>query len=229
MRILVTGVNRGLGKAIAESLSAQHDVIGTVRTPIDDCYPRITYIHGIDFQQEDTLLRLSTILPQCDALINNVGIAKEGILATQAIADIKDCLQVNLLSTLLLTKYYLRARLSQKRAGNIINISSIISIRGYAGLSVYSATKAGLNGMTQSLAREMGPKGFRINAILPGYFESAMSAKLTATQVKQIINRTPLHRLATANDIIPTISFLLSEQSSFITGQTIVIDGGITL
>jgi 3-oxoacyl-[acyl-carrier protein] reductase len=124
---------------------------------------------------------------------------------------------------------YIRQRLTNKQPGVIVNVSSIIGIRGYAGLAAYSASKGGLDAMTRALAREMGSKGFRVNSVLPGYFESDLSKSLTEKQKQQIENRTPLGRLATYSDIVPVIRFLALDDSSFMTGQSIVVDGGITV
>ena len=138
-------------------------------------------------------------------------------------------LQQNLISTLVLTKRYVRERLRVRKSGIIVNISSIIGIRGYAGLAAYSASKAGMDGMTRSLARELGPKGFRVNSVLPGYMETDMSKSLDSSQRNQIIRRTPLGRLATTVDVVQVVEFLISDRSSFVTGQSIVVDGGITV
>ena len=117
----------------------------------------------------------------------------------------------------------------EKGGGRIINISSIIASRGYNGLSAYSASKAGLDGITRSLSRETGKLGVTVNSIAPGYLETEMSSELSRKQRLQIINRTPLNRLGLVSDITPMILFLLSDEASFITGQTMVIDGGISV
>jgi 3-oxoacyl-[acyl-carrier protein] reductase len=116
----------------------------------------------------------------------------------------------------------------QRRGGCIINISSIAGIRGRTGVVVYSATKAGLDGMTRSLARELGPRGIRVNSVAPGYFESEMVNGLDEAVKARITRRTPLGRLATVDDIAAVVLFMMSPSASFITGQTIVVDGGLT-
>jgi len=228
MNIIVTGTSRGLGRAIAEYLAKKdHNVVGCSRVEI--ITNAFKHIDGIDFNDTSTLDKLQPFLHEADCLINNVGIAYDGLLATQSESSIAEIIQANLVSTLLMTKRYVRERLKRRSAGLIISISSIIGIRGYAGLAAYSASKAGLDGMTRSLARELGPKGFRVNSILPGYMETDMSKSLSPEQKQQIVRRTPLSRLATVDDVIPLIEFMISDGAKFITGQSIVVDGGITV
>jgi 3-oxoacyl-[acyl-carrier protein] reductase len=112
--------------------------------------------------------------------------------------------------------------------GCIVNISSVNAVRGHAGVAVYSATKAGLDGLTRSLARELGPRNIRVNSVAPGYFESDMVKGLTEEQKHRIVRRTPLGRLTSAEDVANAVYFLVSEQAAFITGQILVVDGGIT-
>jgi len=116
----------------------------------------------------------------------------------------------------------------QEAGGCIINISSVVGLRGTAGASVYSATKAALDGLTRSLARELGPRGIRVNAVAPGYLETDMTDALTEEQRVRILRRTPLGRLGTVEDVTGVIRFLMSPEARFMTGQTIVVDGGLT-
>jgi 3-oxoacyl-[acyl-carrier protein] reductase len=112
--------------------------------------------------------------------------------------------------------------------GCIVNISSVNAVRGHAGVAVYSAAKAGLDGLTRSLARELGPRNIRVNSVAPGYFESEMVKGMTDEQKQRIVRRTPLGRLARAEDVANAVYFLASPQASFITGQVLIVDGGIT-
>jgi 3-oxoacyl-[acyl-carrier protein] reductase len=112
--------------------------------------------------------------------------------------------------------------------GSIINISSIVAENGFSGLVTYSATKAAMLGMTRSLARELGARNIRVNAIAPGYLETDLSQGLSARQREQIVRRTPLGRLGKSDDVVPVVEFLLSSASSFITGQVLTVDGGAT-
>ena len=160
-----------------------------------------------------------------DGLINNAGVAFDGVLALTSESQISKMLDVNLKAAIVLAKECVRHMLGQN-SGNIVNISSLIAQRGFTGLSAYAATKAGMIGFTKSLAREVGSRQIRVNAIAPGYLETDMSEELSERQREQIRRRTPLGRLGTAEDVVPVVKFLLSPQSRFVTGQVITVDGG---
>jgi len=231
-KVLVSGGSRGIGRAIALRLAESWEVHSFARGPITDgldhpLAKKVTHQTGIDVENLTQLEALP--LQQYDALVNNVGTAYDGILATQSVESMQRILNVNLLSVCSLTKFFLRARLAGGMGGSIVNISSIVGSRGYSGLAVYSATKAGIDGLTRALAREMGSKGFRINAVLPGYVETELSKGLDAEQKEQIIRRTPLGRLATAREIADAVEFFVSEKSAFITGECLTVDGGISV
>jgi 3-oxoacyl-[acyl-carrier protein] reductase len=162
------------------------------------------------------------------ALVNNAAITGEGVLATFPNADSARILQINLLGALRLARLALRRLLSQGKPGRVVNISSIVGLRGYTGLAAYAASKAGLDGMTRALAREVGRRGITVNSIAPGYLETELSATLGESQRRQIVHRTPIGRLGTTADVSPVVRFLLSDEAGFITGQTVVVDGGIS-
>jgi 3-oxoacyl-[acyl-carrier protein] reductase len=162
-----------------------------------------------------------------DVLVNNAGTAMEGVLPTMRTRDIVEIIAVNLTAAVVLAQTCSRFMLRQ-RSGCIVNISSVHAIRGHSGIAVYSATKAALDGLTRSLARELGPYKIRVNSVAPGYFDSDMFSGMGKEEKQRIARRTPLGRLARIDEIANAVHFLTSEQASFITGQTLVVDGGIT-
>jgi 3-oxoacyl-[acyl-carrier protein] reductase len=240
--ILISGGSRGLGQAlVADFLAAGHIVATFSRkaTPfIDECQEQYAdaqadrfFWQAVDATEVEQLKEFAFSVirryGRVDVLINNAAIGVEGILTLMPESAIERGIALNLEAVIYLTRTCLKSML-QQQDGCIINISSIVGIRGYNGMSVYSATKAALDGFSRSLAREMGKAGIRVNSIAPGYFESDMSSGLAESQRARIIRRTPLRRLGTMQDFVGVVRFLISPEASFITGQTIVVDGGIT-
>ncbi|MDH3427834.1 MAG: SDR family oxidoreductase [Gemmatimonadota bacterium] len=235
--VLITGGSRGLGLALVRGLLKNGFTVASVNrsttpelaTLIEENPSSLHYVPG-DMADEASLESAVKLVEgqigPIDVLVNNAGIARDNVLPTMRPADIDELLTVNLSGTLKLTRLVTRQMVRRSR-GNVVTISSIVGLRGYAGLAAYGATKAGLDGMTRSLARELGSRSIRVNSIAPGYLETEMSEGLGDAQRDQIIRRTPLARLGTPDDIVGGLLFLISPESGFITGHTLVIDGGI--
>jgi 3-oxoacyl-[acyl-carrier protein] reductase len=232
-RVLVTGGSRGLGLSFCRALVDQGSFVRTIARSRTDALDELEASGRFEFVQGDVtsdadIERFLEGARDFDALVNNAGAGIDGLLAMQSLDAIDRVLDLNLRSALVCAKWFVRARLGARKPGVIVNISSIVGIRGYAGLAAYGATKAGMLGMTRALARELGSKGFRVNAVLPGYLDTELSASLGMEQRGQIVRRTPLGRLGTVDDVTPVVLFLLSDAAAFVTGQEIVVDGGIT-
>jgi len=241
--VLVTGGSRGLGLATVRNLLADGYRVGTcsrsLTTPLrklltehEAC--RSLYWGQCEIGDEASEQKYFDEFIEWSGkksfygLVNNAGIAKEGILATFPNVESARILNVNLMASLRMARHALRVFLTRSGPGRIINISSIIALRGYTGLAAYSASKAGLDGLTRALAREVGRRGITVNSVNPGYLLTDMSASLEREQRAQILRRTPLGRLGTVDDIYPVVHFLLSNEAGYITGQSIAVDGGIS-
>src|SRR5580658_4419453 len=218
---LVTGGSRGLGLAIVRDLLASGYRVGTCSRKLSPELRRLLEQHasGNSLYWKDCEIGDS---PAEEEFF-------EGILASFPNVESERIVSVNLLAALRFSRLALQVFLKRAGPARIINISSIIAMRGYTGLAAYSASKGDLDEMTRSLAREVGRRQITVNSINPGYLETDMSKSLRHEQRDQLIRRTPLNRLGTVADISPFVSFLLSDEAAFMTGQSLVIDGGISV
>jgi 3-oxoacyl-[acyl-carrier protein] reductase len=236
--VLVTGGSRGLGAGIVESFLASGDAVSTCsrsRSELVDKWeseaPDRFLFRAVDLaQREDVRGFVHEVVAargRIDVLVNNAGVANDGILATMTDDDVDQVIDLNLRGTLTVTKAVVR-RMLRQGTGRIINISSVVGQSGYRGLAPYSATKAALDGMTRALARELGSRGITVNSVAPGYVATEMSHGLTPDDLGQIVRRTPLGRLADPSDVAAAVQFLASGDAAFITGQVLTVDGGLT-
>ena len=236
--LIISGGSRGLGLAMVRNFLDRGDRVATFSRSASDAVNELASQSGdrLLYRQVDAtdsaavqgfVTEVGQRFGRLDGLVNNAGIARDGVLATMSDDSIRQLIEVNLIGTLLLTRESIRLMLLGS-GGRIVNVSSILGVRGYSGLSVYSATKAGLIGMTASLARELGPRQFNVNAVAPGYIETEMTGELTDEQKARIIRRTPLGRLGAVGDVVGCVEFLLSDAARFVTGQTLLVDGGIS-
>ncbi|MFT4641380.1 MAG: 3-oxoacyl-[acyl-carrier protein] reductase [Verrucomicrobiales bacterium] len=230
--VLVTGATRGLGQMLALRLVDEgYRVIGTGRgnTPPSD-WPALEKLIYASLDLEDTdfhsfILNLQETHGPLYALVNNAASGLGRVLATMHESEITKLVAVNLTSTILLTKYAIRSMLLQE-TGRVVNVASVIATTGFKGLSVYGATKAGLLGFTQSLAREVGAAGITVNSVSPGFMETEMTSGMGSADLERIRRRSPMKRLITPNDVAGVIKLLLSEEGANITGVDIKIDAG---
>lgn len=234
--VIVSGGSRGLGKALVQGLLDAGWRVSTFSRSSSRFTDSLAKRSRFFFLCADLAdpASMTRFLDQARkrhgrpfGLVNCAGIARDGLLATMPDEAIEQQLQVNLQGTLRMTRLAVRQMLLGD-GGVIINISSIVGLRGYSGLAAYASTKAGMDAITRSLSRELGPRNIRINSVAPGYLETEMTGGLGTKQKDQIIRRTPLGRLGHPEDVVGVVLFLLSDQASFITGQVLVVDGGIT-
>jgi 3-oxoacyl-[acyl-carrier protein] reductase len=161
-----------------------------------------------------------------DILINNAGITRDGLLLAMSEADWEAVLSVNLKGAFLMSKAVLRGMI-KRRSGSIVNISSVVGRRGNAGQANYSSAKAGLIGLTKSLAKEVASRNVRVNAVAPGYIETDMTAALDESARNAIINQIPLGRIGMPEGVADAVAFLAGDSASFITGAILPVDGGL--
>jgi 3-oxoacyl-[acyl-carrier protein] reductase len=237
--VIVTGGSRGLGLATCRRLSsAGYRSIAVARKETPELLEAIKAaptdsMHFASFDLGDIngmpefVKELKKRHGALYGLVNNAGIGTEGLLAVMKIEEIEQLIRLNTLSPIALTRQVMRSMLAEGK-GRIINMSSIIATTGYYALSVYAATKASMTGFTRSLAREVGRAGITVNAIAPGFIETAMTESLGEEKRQQIARRSALQRLAEAEDVARTVEFLMGEGGRNITGTVITVDAGNT-
>jgi len=237
---IVTGASKGIGAAIAVQLAKDgYNVVinyngnqlkaQEVKALCDPFAAAIT-VQG-DVSKADDCARIAAAAIETfgslDVLVNNAGITKDNLLLRMSEEDFDAVVDTNLKGTWLMSKVSIRYLM--KNAGSIVNISSIVGRTGNAGQTNYAASKAGVIGFTQSLAKELASRNVRVNAVAPGFIKSDMTDKLNEDQSKQMFARIPLGRFGTPQEVADLVSFLVSEKSRYITGQTIGVDGGMAM
>ena len=238
---VVTGAGRGIGKAIAESLaSSGHTVICVSKNP-SSCgavADAITAAGGKAVAKAVDVSDANAVAAACEAilkeygcvdiLVNNAGITKDGLVMRMTDEDWSDVLQTNLSSAFYWVKGFLRP-MTKKRWGRIVNISSVPGVQGNAGQANYAAAKAGLIGLTKTLAREFATRYITVNAVAPGFITTDMTAVLPEEVQQKIKSAIPLARFGAPEDIAATVNFLCSENAGYITGQCFSVDGGMAM
>lgn len=236
--IIISGGSRGLGRGIAENLMKTDHIIATFSRSKTDfvstaqtANPEEFYWEALDITDAQALKAFVNNVykkfGRIDGLINNAGATLDALLPMTTDDEMDNTLALNLTSSIRLARLVSRIMLRQQ-SGGIINISSVLGVRGFKGVSVYGATKAALDSFSRGLARELGSKNIRVNSIAPGFLATDMTHEMAEGRKNQIVRRTPLGRLGQVNDIVGLVDFILSDSARFITGQTIVVDGGLT-
>ncbi len=233
---LVTGASRGIGRAIAEKLVAGGArVIGTA-TSEQGAEAISTYLgengKGIALNVTDSssieqlLTTIRAEFGEIDILVNNAGITRDNLLMRMKDDEWQDILDTNLTSVFKLSKAVMRSMM-KKRFGRIITIGSVVGTMGNAGQANYAAAKAGLIGFSKSLAREVASRGITVNVVAPGFIETDMTRALTDDQRAGILSSVPANRLGDAKEIASAVAFLASDEASYITGETLHVNGGM--
>lgn len=236
--VLVTGAAKGIGKAIATSFAKEGcNIILNYRSNISDdfiteiksygveCLPIQGDVSNFD-KSKEIIEKAIEKFGSIDILVNNAGVTKDGLLMRMSEQDFDTVLNINLKGSFNMTHHVIKYMI-KKRSGTIINISSIVGIIGNAGQVNYAASKAGIIGMTKSIAREVASRGITCNAIAPGFIQTDMTAALKEDVVKQMIAQIPMNKLGQVEDIAQTAVFLAKSQ--YITGQVINVNGGMAM
>lgn len=233
---LVTGASRGIGAAIAAKLvSDGHVVIGTATTEAGAA--RITEAlgssgagHLLDVRSPESVEALLDLVAARHGaplvLVNNAGITQDNILMRMKDAEWSQVIDTNLGSIYRLSKAVLRA-MTKARWGRIVNVSSVVGSMGNAGQTNYAASKAGMEGFSRSLAREIGSRGITVNCVAPGFIDTDMTRELPDAQRARLLDQIPLGRLGDASEVAAVVAFLASESAGYVTGETIHVNGGL--
>lgn len=228
-KALVTGASRGIGRAVADRFileGAEVWGIGTKELPPD---PRFHWLSTDLSDITNVESAIESLIKESggfDILVNNAGITRDNLSLKMTIADFQKVLDVNLTAAFIVARTIARDMI-RRRTGSIINMASVVGIHGNGGQANYAAAKAGLIGVTKSLAMEVAVRDVRVNAIAPGFIATDMTAAMTDEAKKRVSASIPLKRLGTPNDIAALANFLASDDSSYITGQVIPVDGGM--
>ena len=238
--VLVTGAGRGIGASIAKRFASEGAEVIVNYSGNDEAAQKTVdeitatggqaqkYKCGVN-DSESVKVMIDEIIKEfgrIDILVNNAGITKDGLMLRMTDEDFDRVIDVNLKGTFNCTKYVSKYMLKQK-SGKIINISSVVGLSGNAGQVNYSASKAGIIGITKSAAKELSSRGITVNAVAPGYVDTDMTKVLSDNIRNEILKNIPLQRMGNVEDISNCVAFLASEDASYITGQVISVDGGM--
>jgi 3-oxoacyl-[acyl-carrier protein] reductase len=228
---LVTGASRGIGRAIASELArAGASVVVSYNTGAEEAEALAQEIGGravqADVSDAASAASLVEEAGDLDVLVNNAGVTRDGLLVRMSDEDWRTVIDTNLASCFYTCRAVTRGMM-KKRAGSIVNISSIVGLHGNWGQTNYAASKAGIIGFTKALARELGSRNVRANVVVPGYVKSRLTDVLPEDATATMLANTPLGRLGDPEDVAGAVRFLCSEDASFVTGAVLLVDGGL--
>jgi 3-oxoacyl-[acyl-carrier protein] reductase len=228
---LVTGASKGIGRAIASELAAAGaSVVFSYRTGADEAAELASEIGAkavhADVSDPASAQALVEEAGDLDILVNNAGVTRDGLLVRMTDDDWSTVIDTNLASCFYTCRAASRGMM-KKRAGTVVNISSIVGIHGNWGQTNYAASKAGIIGFTKSLARELGSRNVRANVVVPGYVKTQLTDVLPEEATSMMLQNTPLGRLGDAEDVAGAVRFLCSDEAAFITGAVLLVDGGL--
>jgi 3-oxoacyl-[acyl-carrier protein] reductase len=228
---LVTGASRGIGRAIATELAAGGaSVVIGYRSGQEEAEALAAELGAravqADVSSAEEAARLVAEAGNVDILVNNAGLTRDGLLARMSDDDWRTVIETNLSSVFYTCRAVCRPMM-KKRAGSIVNVSSIVGVHGNWGQTNYAASKAGIIGFTKSLARELGSRNVRANVVAPGYVKTQLTDVLPEEATAAMLLQTPLGRLGEPEDVAGAVRFLCSDAASFITGEVILVDGGL--
>ena len=228
---LVTGASRGIGRAIAAELArAGASVVVGYRSGAEEAEALATEVGGravqADVGDPEQAARLVEEAGDLDILVNNAGLTRDGLILRMSDEDWRTVLDTNLGGVFHTCRAAARGMM-KKRRGAIVNLTSVVGLHGNPGQTNYAASKAGIVGFTKSLAKEMASRGVRANAVAPGYIQTALTEVLSDEVQQAILANTPLGRLGTPEDVAGAVRFLCSDEASFVTGEVLLVDGGL--
>lgn len=239
---LITGATRGIGREIALELAengmdiainyrSESDIPEDLKGEIEAYNVRCEFVQAdvSDFEQCERMVK-ETIekFGKIDVLVNNAGITRDGLIMRMKKEDFESVIDVNLVGTFNVTRNVIPHMIKQ-RAGRIVNLASVVGVAGNAGQTNYSASKAGVIGFTKSLAKEVASRNILVNAVAPGFIDTDMTSVLSDSVKENIHAQIPLKRMGTPREVAKVVKFLASEDSSYVTGQVINIDGGMVM
>lgn len=239
---LITGAARGIGKEVAKKFAKNgYDVVinyvssktdtEKLKKEFEDLGVKVLLVKADVSNQEeaeDLVNQTINTFGKIDVLVNNAGITKDNLLMRMSEEDFEKVININLKGTFLVTKYAIKYMM-KKRRGSIVNLASVVGVAGNAGQCNYAASKAGIIGFTKSIAKELAGRNIRANAVAPGFIKTDMTDVLSDSVKENINSQIPLKRMGTAEEVANLVYFLSSEQSSYITGQVINVDGGMVM